>query len=257
MIITRREFLRFSSLAFMASLYPFNIEVLHNSEPGIPVLLYHEIENKPDDEYFISPSQFASQMEWLYWNGYRTLFFHEAEEVLKNRAIEGKENYIILTFDDGSITFLDYAFPLLEEYKFKATMNIIGEFAESKRSTLSWDECRFLMKSNLVEIGCHTFNLHSPLIYEYSSDEIRKDLIKFKKTLNRELGKDTQVLSFPFSKYDSRLIYIARSLGFKYLLTSEEGYLRDFETLSYIPRIHVNSKLDLDLFLKYLGANKL
>ncbi len=250
MRITRRVFLKTIGSLIPLALYP---EILKGEKRylKIPVLMYHEIREHRDD-YSISPSQFASQMEYLYQNGYKTLFFKEVEDILKRRSFN--KRYMIITFDDGSLTFMEYAYPLLMEYGFKATMNIIGKKTVEDRSVMSLDECRELIRSNIIEIGCHTFDLHgynTPLT-ELTDTIIKEDIRHFRDYIDRELGIRTDVFSLPFGIYNRKTVEIIRDLGFSYILTSDEGFLEDIKRP--VPRLNINWRLDLTSFIKYIGG---
>ena len=124
MYLTRRDFLKLSSAAIVLS--PTLPKYLFAYEIKIPVLLYHDISASFKDYYTVSPSNFASQMEWLYSIGYTALSFKEIRRFIEN----GGEKAVIITFDDGYASFVNYAFPLLQDYGFKATINIIGKYVE-------------------------------------------------------------------------------------------------------------------------------
>lgn len=256
MYLTRREFLKLSGTAFALSLsLPKN---LFASGITIPVLLYHDISDGYRDEYTISPSNFASQMEWLYSDGYKALSLREILNV------KDAQRRFILTFDDGYRSFVDYAFPLLMEYNFKATINIIGQYVgtffivgNGNRPMLSWDEYRHLIESGLVDLGCHTYNLHEFShrgVLGVSEEEIIKDLSLFQETFKKEIGIHAEILAWPFGLYDKESIEIARNAGFKYILTSNEGYFDRNGSRYAIPRLNINDKLDLLSFQEYIGG---
>jgi peptidoglycan/xylan/chitin deacetylase (PgdA/CDA1 family) len=260
MSMTRRTFLKLAgAAALLSSALPETVSALKTKNPAIriPVLLYHTISNFIHDDYTVSPSSFASQMEWLYANGYRTLATNEVEGFLKNVA--GRA--VMITFDDGDTSFMDHAFPLLKEYGFKATMNIIGQAVDSNalveggRAVLSWDECRYLAGSGLVELGCHSYALHSPGgVLSASYGAIKKDLALFQEKFKKEIGRQCTTIAWPYGIYDKKCIEIARSAGFLYILTSREGYVEKGSAMSELPRLNINNKLDLISFQQYIGA---
>ncbi|HUJ18042.1 MAG TPA: polysaccharide deacetylase family protein [Nitrospirota bacterium] len=261
MSMTRRTFLKLTGAAALSSsALPHSLYAAGARIPDrrIPALLYHDISNVLYDEYTISPATFSAQMEWLYATGYRTLPANEVEQFLKNTA--GRA--VMLTFDDGDISFMDYAFPLLKDYGFKATMNIIGQAVEShalidrQRPVLSWDECRYLLSSGLVDVGCHSYALHTPGgVLNVSYGAIEKDLTLFQERYKQELGKRCTVLAWPYGIYDKKCIEIARHAGFSCILTSREGFIEKKSDLRDLPRLNINNKLDLISFQQYLGAN--
>lgn len=260
MNMTRRTFLKLAgAAALLSSALPETVCALKakNAAIRIPVLLYHNISNFIHDGYTVFPSSFASQMEWLHANGYRTLAANEVEGFLKKAA--GRA--VMITFDDGDTSFMDHAFPLLKEYGFHATMNIIGQavdnhtLIEGRRAVLSWDECRYLAESGLVDLGCHSFALHSPGgVLSASYGAIKKDLALFQDKFKKELGGQSTTIAWPYGIYDNKCIEIARNAGFMHMLTSREGYVEQGSAMNELPRLNMNNKLDLISFQQYIGA---
>ncbi len=262
MNVTRRTFFKISAAAALwASTQPHIVYAAGVERPDvrIPVLLYHDIASFDDDDYQVSPSSFAAQMEWLYASGFKTLFLNEVAESLKN----SDSRTVVITFDDGNTSFMDYAFPLLKEYAFKATMNIIGKavdlhlLLDDEKPVVSWDECRYLIRSGLVELGCHSFALHTPGgVRAVSYDALEKDLLHFQEKFKKEIGRPCSILAWPYGIYDETCAAIAKKTGFTYILTSDEGYVGKETSPSQLPRLNINHKLDLESFQQYIGARR-
>lgn len=256
MNLTRRQFLTFSGGVVLALALPGSGQA---QAVRIPVLLYHDLSVHRGEEETVMPSVFASQMEWLYGMGFRAVSFDEIGALDADSA----KRSVIITFDDGSASFLDHAFPLLAEYRFKATVTIIGQKASAVTSShdpsLSWDECRFLAASGVVDIGCHSYALHvwggwsSPeRAMPAFNERLGKDLAQFQDRCRSELGRPASVLAWPYGKYDRRSIEIAKQEGFRYLLTADRGYYEWGGDRSAIPRWPVNHDTDLSAFRKVI-----
>ncbi len=260
MNVTRRTFLKLvGAAALFSPMFPrtLNAQVAKTRNISVPALLYHDIANDIHDDYTLSPASFSAQMEWLYANDYRTLSPSEIEGFIKG----GTGQAIILTFDDGYTSFMDYVFRLLKEYGFKAILNIIGQAVDrntllnNQRPALSWDECGYLMESGLVELGCHSYALHAPRgVLSVSYRAIEKDLALFQERYTKELGKRCTIIAWPYGIYDEKCIEIARKAGFTYFLTSNEGYIEKGSVVSELPRLNINGRLDLISFQQYIGA---
>ena len=254
MIVSRRNFLKLAGFSLLSCLFPFR---LYAASAGIPVLLYHDISNECNDRYSIDPRLFAAQMEWLYSNGYKAVSLHDIGD--KNKIIPGKT--VVITFDDGYASFLDYAFPLLSDYGFKSTVNIIGEHVGKyikqcgSAPMLSWDEYRYLNRSGLVDLGCHTFNLHHiGVIRDVSAEVLENDLGLFQEKIKMEIGASADILAWPYGIYNQKSISVANRLGIRYLLTSQDGIFRSGGDLNEIPRLNMNNRLDLVSFRQYIGG---
>lgn len=251
MNVTRREFLKAGAAA--AALCLAGPSGAFASGPRLPVLLYHDISDQFDDVYTVSPSVFSAQMEWLYWQGFEAVSLAEAA-----RRGGNLEKKVVITFDDGYVSFMDYAFPALEEYGFKCTINIIGRYVgryisrDGARPVLSWDEYRYLGESGTAEFGCHTYDLHSRgRLAARSKEALREDLARFQEEFRRQMGRSTDILAWPFGVYDRESVEVAREAGFRYLLTSEEGRFEP-GSLESIPRINISNRLDMISFQQYI-----
>ncbi len=254
MSLTRRAFLKLGGGAVVSlSFSRYSTAAAVN----LPVLMYHDISYQQREEETVSPSLFASQMEWLYGAGYRAIAFEEIDSL----DAESMKRAVIITFDDGYASFMDFAFPLFTEYGFKSTINIIGRYAGGFISgddpRLSWDECRFLIKSGIVELGCHTYDLHAWYGHLSRADAIAavnkklpQDLFQFQKVYTEELGRPAKILAWPYGRYDSEAIEIAKSAGFRYILSSNHRYFMSDGSRSDIPRFTIDDNAPLPLFRK-------
>ncbi len=248
MKISRREFIRLGG-ALAASI---GVPALARETPvEVPVLLYHDISDEYRDPYTISPSLFAAQMEWLHNNGFRAVPLREIVRLPEN----GKA--VVITFDDGYASYMDYGFPLFREYGFHTTVNVIGSLAGTylheggNRPLMAWDEYRHLLKSGLVEIGCHTHGLHSFArrgVLGISGETLRQDLRTFREVLRRETGRSTDILAWPYGLYDARRVSIAREEGFRHLLTSRNASFPGSGDIAEIPRRNINELHDIASF---------
>ena len=251
MKISRREFLCMAG-AFTASACIASPVVGMEAAVRVPVLLYHAISDfmREGDDYTVSPSLFAVQMEWLYNNGFHVIPLRD----IANPPVE--KRVAVITFDDGHASFIDYAFPLLREYGFHATINVIGEFVGNNKHgggqpMLSWDEYRYLLGSGFVDIGCHSHALHN-LEHKgalgVSGEELRQDLRTFRETMFAQTGARTDILAWPFGFHDENTTDIAREEGFRYIQTTRNNFFRTPGNLLEIPRKNINDKYDIAVF---------
>lgn len=254
MKISRREFIRLGGMLAASICAP---ALARDTSVEVPVLLYHDISDEQRDSYTISPSLFAAQMEWLHNNGFRAIALRDIARP------PGNEKPVVITFDDGYASYMDYAFPLFREYGFHSTINVIGSLAGTflrdggNRPLMAWDEYRHLLKSGLVDIGCHTHGLHSFAhkgVLGISGETLRKDLRTFRELLRRETGKSTDILAWPYGLYDAQRISIAREEGFRYLLTSREASFAASGDIIEIPRRNIDNLYDITSFRAGVGS---
>jgi peptidoglycan/xylan/chitin deacetylase (PgdA/CDA1 family) len=226
---------------------------------GVPVLLYHDISPEFRDDYTISPANFAVQMEWLYSSGFSAVSLADID------AAGGslRERTVVITFDDGYASFMDYAFPLLQQYGFKATINLIGEYVGTymdsmgRRPMFGWDEYRHLVSSGIVELGCHTRNLHRYGhlgVTGVGDDVLADDLRIFREMMREQTGKYPDILAWPYGMYTRKSISVAVRSGFRHLLTSRRGFYEAGGNPLEIPRMNISNGTDFSAFQKYCGG---
>ena len=248
MKISRREFIRLGGVLAAAICVP---ALARDTSVEVPVLLYHDISDGFRDSYTISPSLFAAHMEWLYNNGFRAIALRDIVRP------PGNGRAVVITFDDGYASYMEYAFPLFREYGFHSTINVIGSLAGTflrdggNRPMLAWDEYRHLLQSGRVDIGCHSYGLHSAVrkgVMGVSGETLRQDLRTFREVLRGETGRSTDILAWPYGLYDAKRIAIAREEGFRYLLTSREASFAVSGDIAEIPRRNIDNLYDITSF---------
>ena len=132
----------------------------------VPVFVYHTIKRE----------EFARDLQFLRENGYRTLSMPEYLAVMRGESEPGNKA-VLLTIDDARSSVWHTAFPLLLEYKCRATVFVItgwtpehparqraevfapGLDPDRDGSICSWDELRRMHDSGWVSIESHS-SLH-------------------------------------------------------------------------------------------------
>ncbi len=122
------------------------------------VLMYHHFvpEGKKCNNWMVTDSRFREDLQWLADQGWVTVLPGQlaAGEALPEKAV-------MLTFDDGYRSNYELAYPLLQEFQAKAVISIIVKNVDDQKSAfLTWDMCREMANSGLVEIGSHTYASH-------------------------------------------------------------------------------------------------
>ena len=109
------------------------------------ILMYHRLsdDSKKDNQkrkspYILGLSNFKYQVEYMYLHKY---IIHSLSDFLTNLIEIDRSKSLVITFDDGHISSYSVAFPILCNYKFKATFFIITERIGEKEY-LSWRQIR-------------------------------------------------------------------------------------------------------------------
>ena len=135
----------------------------------LPVIMYHSITEHPSGDYQITPDAFAEDLRYLRANGYESV---SVAQLLPYTEGTGTlpAHPVLLTFDDGFYNNLSAALPLLEQYDMCAVVSVVGYYTDVTAardphvpaySYLEWEDIRALLRSGRIEIGSHTYDLHS------------------------------------------------------------------------------------------------
>ena len=150
-------------------------EVKSAGNTKLYVLMYHSFvpEGTKCNSWTLTDTRLREDLQWLADNGYTTVLPSElaAGTPLPERAV-------MLTFDDGYQNNYTIAYPILQEFQAKAVISlIVNHQFHMDSGHLTWEDCREMVQSGLVEIGSHTYNCHtdSPRGIKRAEDEARED----------------------------------------------------------------------------------
>ena len=125
----------------------------------------------------------------------------------------------MITFDDGYKDVYTNAFPILEQYNFKANLYVITDWVGGS-VYVTWDDVLKMHNSNLMEIGSHT-STHQNLA-SLSDDKIETELKKSKETLESKLSKTINTLAYPYGGHNEAVMNIAKKY-YDYALSTNSG----------------------------------
>lgn len=176
------------------------------------VLLYHEIgdDATTENEYlFIRPQDFEAQMNVIYQRGVRTVFANE---------INGAENAVCITFDDGYESFYTEAFPILKKYNLKATVFIVSDTVQTSRH-LTFPQIAEMAESGLVRFESHTKS-HADLTLS-DNNSLKDELYYSRGFIDRVTGYSPVCLAYPYGKYNRSVVRLTLGCGYALAFTTE------------------------------------
>lgn len=206
-------------------------------------LMYHQVlkDESRSGKYIITPDELESDLKYLSDNGYVSLLPSELAKIRKSGE-KLQEKTVVITFDDGYETGLYYVLPLLKKYGMKAVINIVGSYTDEyseigeegkhlSYAYLTWNEIKKLSDSGYVEIGNHTYNMHSnsgerngcAKMAGESEKEYRKALYDDISSLSDKLEKVTGVrpvsFAYPFGALSEGSADVIGSTGTEVFMT--------------------------------------
>lgn len=233
-------FRRIILLAAVALLWLAGISPV-SAGSAVTILCYHDVGQVKSD-FMISRDNLAAHLDYLKQNGYNPISLQQYIDANTNGA-PLPDKPILLTFDDGYISFYNEVYPLLKQYKYPAVLAVVTNWEIAQKPAdvgqlVNWQQMKEMEQSGLVAIASHSHNLHhqvtvnpngdsgeagASLIYrngQYESLEdykarVARDLDENQRIFERELGHKVEAIVWPYGEYTLYGLDIAKSLGFK------------------------------------------
>jgi len=243
---------------------------------SLPIVMYHAVLKSRRGKYTIHPTELERDIIAYKEMGYTPVFLREVADWV-NRKGGLPEKPMVITFDDGHYNNLYYALPILQKHNCKVVINIVTSFSRHSTETpgeaenpnfsyLTWNNIRELQKSGLVEIGNHTHAMHKfkprygiAQVSNETVDEYKETLRKDLETANNYLTQNAGVprpvtFAYPFGRYTKEGHEVLKELGFKAILTCNEGITQirrgDPEALLTLKRYNRSGNVSHESFMK-------
>lgn len=222
----------------------------------VPILMYHYISIPPPDadiyrlDLSVRPREFEAQMEWLAVNGYHPIRLMDLTYALESGA-PLPDKPIVLTFDDGYMDNYQNAFPVLRNYRFPATFNIITQYSDdNKPGYLTWQQIGEMARAGM-EIGSHTAN--HPDLRNKSSAGLVDEIGGSKQMIELRLGIPVRSFAYPSGKYDARTISVLRSSGYSAAVTEIQGMRQTLDKIFELKRIRIRGSYNITDYAYWLN----
>ncbi len=191
----------------------------------IPILMYHSISstiNSRFRQFTVPPESFAEQMAYLHQHDYMPISVTQFVRARSQGVTALPARPVVLTFDDGFADFFTAALPVLQQYRFAATLYVATAFIggtsrwlryerETTRSMLTWDQLSEISASG-IECGAHS---HShPQIDTLPSAAVRNEVFQSRSILEDHLGQEVRSFAYPYGYHTSAIRQLVRSAGY-------------------------------------------
>lgn len=209
----------------------------------VPILMYHDLEGDA-----LSAAQFEEQLAALAGAGYTAVGFEDLRAYVE-RGVELPDRSVVITFDDGYLSNMLYGLPLLEKYDMEATIFVIGcsvgkdtykDTGVAMRPHFSLEQAKEMMDTGRVTIGSHGWDIHEvegrdpePIrrgilrredeTEEEYMDFLRQDIQRENELLRPILGKDVDLLAYPYGLHDTLSEMLLQEAGVYATVTTFPG----------------------------------
>lgn len=190
------------------------------AEP-IPVLMYHHLAPDPGrDVWTVAADEFRRQIADLKAAGYQTVLPGDLREAT---ALPPKP--IVLTFDDGLLSVLAEAEPVLREAGFRAICYLItGSVADvpadrmqyGTYACLTWEEVRAMQARGTIAFGIHS---HS---HAGQPDRIAQEAAECRRIFRDKTGVETRDFCYPYGAAPDHLVRAVAQAGYRTAMICED-----------------------------------
>ncbi len=198
--------------------------------------MYHRFEENKYPSTNIRIDDFKKHISIIENNNIKFINPNNFEEELKNNKLQRK---ILLTIDDGFLSFYENAWPILKKKKIPFIL-FVSTREVGANNYMTWKQIKELSKENFVEIGNHS-HTHEYLVDE-SKELIVEDIKKSISIFKEKLGKNSEFFSYPFGEYSLEFKDIIESFGFKYAFGQHSGVMDETKDFYELPRYPINEK---------------
>ena len=198
--------------------------------------MYHRFEENKYPSTNIRIKDFINHMELIKKNEFIFVNPNDFENSLKNNKNVKK---ILLTIDDGFLSFYKNAWPYLKSNKIPFIL-FVSTREVGKNGYMTWEQIREISKENFVHIGNHSHS-HEYLIDE-SPKKILEDLNLSISIFKKNLGYNSNFFSYPFGEYSLALKQIVKNLNFQFAFGQHSGVIDETKDPLELPRFPINEK---------------
>lgn len=230
----------------------------------LTVLMYHDFieSGAPATEWVLTTDALRADLQYFADNGYTTVLPRELAAGKLDDGSELPEKMVMLTFDDGYASNCTLALPLLKEFGAKAVVGLITSRINETEGFLTWEQCREMAESGLIEFGSHTHDQHirpeangivrmEGETQEAYTARIGADLRKSVELIESEIGTPVTYFAHPLGKTDEWATDLLAKL-FSVTVTSDTAKADLSKGLYLLPRYNVTESQRAEHFINKL-----
>tara|TARA_B100000941_G_C28448982_1_gene523981 strand:- start:4 stop:1062 length:1059 start_codon:yes stop_codon:yes gene_type:complete len=203
---------------------------------GLISIMYHRFDESKYPSTNIQLDVFKEQLQIIEQENIEFVHPKNFEQSLSQDKDKRK---ILLTIDDGLLSFYENAWPILREKKIPFIL-FVNTREVGAYNYMNWSQISELDKFSQVEIGNHSHS-HEYLVEE-NPEVIQDDILKSIKIFKDKLGKNSEFFSYPFGEYSLTFKKIIKDLGFKYAFGQHSGVIDETKDFWELPRFPINEK---------------
>lgn len=218
----------------------------------LPILMYHGLHadaqshGRFDPVYSVHPDAFARQLDLLVAQGWSTVALESAGI---GHRLPSQARQLVITFDDGDVSNVEVALPLLVERGFTAHFFITSGFVDQP-GMLSSTDVRTLADAGMG-IGSH--GATHLFLEDLGPDALDAELRESRLRLQQASGREVTSLALPGGRGGERERRVATAMGYQHLLGSVPGPNQPPRVGQWLERLAVTRDMDDAKFAALVG----
>jgi peptidoglycan/xylan/chitin deacetylase (PgdA/CDA1 family) len=225
----------------------------------LPILMYHYIEPWPAEAdeirrgLTVRPEDFEAQLNYLHEHGFTIVSLYDLINALA-LGTPLPDHAVVLTFDDGYRSLMDYAVPAMQAYGDTGTVFVITELMDKELPQyLTWPQAEALFAQGW-SIESHT-KTHDELPGTGRDFQIYQ-LLGALQTIEAHTGHTPRFLCYPAGKYDDVSIQIARELNLWGAVTTQFSRTHTLADQFTWGRVRVDGRGTLQDFINAVAGGE-
>ncbi len=198
--------------------------------------MYHRFEENKYPSTNIKIEDFKKHLSLIKESDFKFISYKEFEDSVNINNLNKK---ILITIDDGFLSFYKKAWPILKKDKIPFIIFINTE-SIGANGYMNWEQIKEISNFDFVHIGNHS-HTHDYLV-DKSDDEIKKDIEKSINIFKAKLKYETKFFAYPFGEYKNSYKEIVKNLGFTYGFGQHSGVIDKTKNKFELPRFPINEK---------------
>ena len=235
-LITRKFLIIVIFIVFFTDINKCFPSLKNPNDFGVITLMYHRFEENKYPSTNIRIKEFIKHIDLI---RDKKIEFIDPKNLEKELKTNKSKRKVLLTIDDGFLSFYKEAWPVLKNRKIPFLLFIntreVGSF-----NYMNWEQIKEISREKFVEIGNHSHS-HDYLI-DKNPSEIQKDINKSILIFKQQLGSNSNFFSYPFGEFSLKFKEIIKQLGFKYAFGQHSGVADESKDFFELPRFPINEK---------------
>lgn len=198
------------------------------------ILAYHEVMPESSYSYCVPLRQFKDQLG-----------------ILGHGPEAGPR--ALVTFDDGELSQMEIAAPLLLDFGIKATYFITPGLIGTARKFLGWEQLRQLLAAG------HSVQSHGwshKFLTGCDDHDLKHELRMSRQTLEDRLGDKVEDISIPGGRWDARVLRACADAGYRRVYVSEPWIATEMFGVKVLGRFMVRNTTSLPQFERIVRGDK-